>query len=62
MILYQNSDFTPYVLDLSPDGKNLLFGLEYPGDHKSHLFTIPAEGGKEKAVCTAQESKTIELG
>jgi Tol biopolymer transport system component len=59
MILYQNSDFTPYVLDLSPDGKNLLFGLEYPGDHKSHLFTIPAEGGKEKAVCTAQESKSI---
>lgn len=59
MILYQNSDFTPYVLDLSPDGKNLLFGLDYPGDHKSHLFTIPAEGGKEKAVCTAQESKSI---
>jgi Tol biopolymer transport system component len=59
MILYQNSDFTPYVLALSPDGKNLLFGLEYPGDHKSHLFTIPAEGGKEKAVCTAQESKSI---
>ena len=59
MILYQNSDFTPYVLDLSPDGKNLLFGLENQDDHKSHLFTIPAEGGKEKTVCTAQESKSI---
>ena len=56
MILYLNSDFTPYVLDLSPDGKNLLFGLENHNDHKSHLYTIPAEGGKEKAVCTAQES------
>ena len=59
-ILYKYSDFTPYVLEVSPDGKNLLFGLQYPDDEKSRLFTIPAEGGKEKAVCTAQEANSID--
>jgi len=55
-ILYKHTDFTRDVLDLSPDGTNLLFGLEYPGDKKSRLFTMPAEGGEEKEVCTVQEA------
>ena len=58
-ILYKHSDFTRGVLDLSPDGKSLLFGLEYSGDEKSRLVTIPAEGGKEKEMCTAQEAKNF---
>jgi len=58
-ILYKHNDFIPHVLNLSPDGKSLLFGLEYPGDEKSRLFTIPAEGGKEKEICTAQDANNI---
>jgi Tol biopolymer transport system component len=58
-ILYENDAFIPNVLDLSPDGKSLLFGLKDHNDHKSHLYTIPADGGKEKAICTAQESNNI---
>lgn len=58
-ILYKHPDFTRGVMDLSPDGTKLLFGLEYPGDEKSHLFTIPAEGGEKKEVCTSQEAKHL---
>ena len=58
-IIYEYSDFTPYILEASPDGNNLLFGLEYPGDEKGSLYTIPAEGGEEKVVCTSQEAKRI---
>jgi Tol biopolymer transport system component len=58
-ILFKNNDFTPHVLDLSPNGKSLLFGLQYPGDEKSRLFTMPAEGGKEKELCSAQEANNI---
>jgi Tol biopolymer transport system component len=58
-IIYKFSDFSPYILETSPDGRNLLFGLEYPGDEKSSLFSIPAEGGKEKLVCTSQEANRI---
>lgn len=58
-IIYKFSDFSPYILETSPDGKNLLFGLEYPGEEKSSLFTMPAEGGNEKVVCTSQEAKRI---
>jgi len=60
-VLYKHSDFQPRVLRSSPDGKNLLFGLKYPGDEKSRLFIIPAEGGKEKEVCTAQEAKLFDM-
>jgi len=58
-ILYKNNDFTPHVLDLSPDVKTLLFGLKYPGDNKYSLVIMPAEGGKEKVLCTAQEDNSI---
>ena len=58
-ILYKHSLFERGVLKLSPDGKNLLLGLRYPGEEKSRLLTIPAEGGKEKEVCTAQEEKVF---
>lgn len=56
-VLYKYPDFTRGVLDLSPDGTKLLFGLEYPGEKKSRLFSIPAEGGTENEVCTVQEAR-----
>jgi Tol biopolymer transport system component len=57
MILFKYPSFTYGVLDLSPDGKRLLIGLEYPGEGMSRLFTLPAEGGQENEVCTSQEAK-----
>jgi Tol biopolymer transport system component len=59
-ILYEHPDFSRGILELSPDGKNLLFGLEYPGNEKSRLVTIPAEGGKEETICTSQGAHGIE--
>jgi len=56
-VLYKYTDFTRGVLDLSPDGTKLLFGLEYTGDKKSCLFTMPAEGGTENEVCAVQEAR-----
>ena len=47
-ILYKHTFFERGVLKLSPDGKSLLLGLRYPGEEKSRLLTIPAEGGEEK--------------
>jgi Tol biopolymer transport system component len=58
-ILYKHSFFERGVLKLSPDGKSLLLGLRYPGEEKSRFLTIPAEGGEEKALCTAQEEKVF---
>jgi len=43
-------------LKRSPDGKNLLLSVRSPEEKKSRLFTIPAEGGEEKELCTAQEA------
>jgi len=57
-ILYSHSNFEPYVLDLSPNGNILLFGIQNRGE-KSRLLTIPAEGGKVKEVCTAQETNDV---
>jgi len=54
MILYEHSRFERNVLDCSPDGKLLLFGVRNEGDRKSHLFTIPVEGGKEKELFVSQ--------
>jgi Tol biopolymer transport system component len=54
-VLYSHSNFHRGVMSLSPDGKNLLLATESPEEKKSRLFTIPAEGGKEKMLCTAQE-------
>jgi Tol biopolymer transport system component len=59
-ILIEHPDFTRGLMELSPDGKSLLYGLEFPGEEKSRLFTIPAEGGKEREVCTVQEAKSFE--
>jgi len=55
-VLFRHPDFTRGVLDLSPDGTSLLFGLEYPGDEKSQLFTMPAGGGSKREVCSSQEA------
>lgn len=52
-ILYEHSRFERNVLDCSPDGKLLLFGVREEGG--SHLFTIPVEGGEEEELCTTQE-------
>ncbi len=59
IILYEYPDFSREILELSPDGKNLLFGLRYPGEGESRLVTMPAEGGKVETVCTSQEAKNI---
>jgi len=61
-ILYKNSRFERSVLRLSPDGKNLLFAVRSPEDKKSHLYTIPTEGGNIKELCTAQEAASLEMG
>jgi len=55
-ILYNHDRFVRFVLRRSPDGRNLLFGVYSPEDKKSHLLTIPVEGGKEKEVCSSQEA------
>jgi Tol biopolymer transport system component len=59
-ILYKHTDFRRGTLGLSPDGKNLLFGIQVPGEEKSRLVTIPAEGGKETELCITQEAKVFD--
>jgi Tol biopolymer transport system component len=54
-ILYSHSNFHRGAMSLSPDGINLLLATGSPEQKKSRLFTIPAEGGKENILCTAQE-------
>ncbi len=54
-ILYKNNLFEKFVLNVSPDGKTLLFGLFNPEEKKAHLYTMPADGGKEKEICAVQE-------
>jgi len=56
-ILYKHPRFERGVLERSPDGKNLLLALRYPEGKKSRLLTIPAGGGEEKELCTAQEAR-----
>ncbi len=51
-ILYEHSRFERSVLDCSPDGKLLLFGVREEGD--SHLLTIPVGGGEEKELFVSQ--------
>jgi len=53
-ILYRHSNFGRGVMKLSPDGKSLLLATWSPGEQKGRLFTIPAEGGKEKELCTGE--------
>jgi len=60
-ILYKHSRFDRGVLKRSPDGKSLLFAVRSPEEKKSHLFTMPVEGGKEKELCTAQEASNFEM-
>lgn len=54
--LYMQSHFNRGVLNLSPDGKRLLFAAKSPEQKKSHLYTMPVGGGKEKELCSPQES------
>ncbi len=60
--LYNSSRFDRSVLNRSPDGRNLLFAIRSPEDKKSHLYTMPIDGGEEKELCTAQEANYIEMG
>lgn len=55
-VLFKHSHFNWNILSRSPDGKNLLFAQYNPEEKKSHLFTMPAEGGKEIKLCTSQEA------
>jgi Tol biopolymer transport system component len=54
-VLYRHIGFEPYILEISPDGNNLLLGIQNRGE-KSRLLTMPSEGGKTTEVCTAQET------
>jgi Tol biopolymer transport system component len=60
--LYRHSRFDRGILKRSPDGKNLLFAVRSPEDKKSHLYTMPVEGGNIKELCTAQEGAYLETG
>jgi Tol biopolymer transport system component len=60
-ILYKHSRFERSVLQRSPDGKNLLFGVQDQKEKKSRLFTIPVEGGPEKELCTPQEASSFAM-
>ena len=59
-ILYNHTDFNRGTLSFSPDGKILLFGIQVPGEEKSCLVTIPAEGGRETELCTTQEANNFD--
>jgi Tol biopolymer transport system component len=61
-ILCKHSRFERNVLARSPDGRSLLFAVRSPEDKKSHLYTIPTEGGNIKELCTAQEAASLEMG
>jgi Tol biopolymer transport system component len=61
-ILFKHSRFERSVLARSPDGRNLLFAVRSPEDKKSHLYTIPAEGGNTKELCTVQEAARLGMG
>jgi Tol biopolymer transport system component len=61
-ILYKHSRFERNVLARSPDGRSLLFAVRSPEDKKSHLYTMPAEGGNIRELCTAQEAASLEMG
>lgn len=61
-ILYKHSHFDRGLLNRSPDGKSLLFAVVSPEEKKSHLFTMPVEGGKEKELCTSQEADGFDWG
>jgi Tol biopolymer transport system component len=58
-ILYKHDRFVRSILQRSPDGKNLLFGVYNQEKHKSYLMTVPVEGGKEKEICTSQEAPSF---
>ncbi len=58
-ILCKHDRFVRFILHRSPDGKSLLFGIYNPEEKKSHLFTIPVDGGKEKEICSSQEARAF---
>ncbi len=53
-VLYRHTRFERSVMDRSPDGKTLLFAVRSSEDKKSHLYTMPVEGGDVKELCTSQ--------
>lgn len=58
-ILCTDSNFNYCLLDRSPDGKSLLFGIYRPEEKKSYLYSIPVEGGEEKELCTSQKGDQL---
>jgi Tol biopolymer transport system component len=52
-VLYRHTRFERNVMDRSPDGKSLLFAVRSSEDKKSHLYTMPVEGGDIKELCTS---------
>ncbi|MCK5187286.1 MAG: PD40 domain-containing protein, partial [Deltaproteobacteria bacterium] len=58
-VLYKHSHFNRLILNRSPDGKSLLLATYNPEEKKSHLFTIPLDGGKEKELCATQRANNF---
>jgi Tol biopolymer transport system component len=55
-VLFRNDHFNYGILNLSPDYKNLLFAVYNPEDKKSHLLSMPIDGGETKKLCESQEN------
>lgn len=61
-ILYKHSNFSSELLELSPDGKSLLFAVVDSEENKGFLYTISVEGGQVKELCDSQEANSIHMG
>ena len=58
-VLYEHTHFDRNILSRSPDGKSLLFAIRNPREKISHIYTMPAEGGKATELCTSQEAYCV---
>jgi Tol biopolymer transport system component len=57
IILYRHPNFKRGVLQLSPDGKKLLFAINNKGEELSRLMTMTVKGEDIKELCVSQLSK-----
>ncbi len=58
--LYQNNNLLR-LLDLSPDGKRLVFGTDNSDDRTYSVLIMPVSGGEPRELCKFHESGRIRL-
>jgi Tol biopolymer transport system component len=58
-VLVNNSDMVRF-LDLSPDGKHLLYGVNIPADKSCKLFNVPIEGGQSNEIFSTSGNEVID--